>query len=60
MTSLEIVSVKKSIKDYINATVESKELARLIVKEILEEATKEALEEAILEAKVREEDGKDS
>lgn len=45
MTSLEILSVKETIKGYVNSQPLPKEVVRLVLKEVLEEVTKEAYEE---------------
>lgn len=59
MTSLDIISFKKSIKDYINTCGLPKEAARLVLKEIYEEVSKEALSEAYAEAQKAETEAKD-
>lgn len=59
MNSLELISFKKTIKDYIDEHADSKEQARYVLKELLEEVSKESIEEAIGQANSREVDKKD-
>ena len=54
MTSLELISFKKNIKDYIDTCGLPKEAVRLELKEIYEEVSKEALQEAYAEAQEKE------
>lgn len=49
MNSLQIISFKKTIKDYIDSQPIPKEVSRLVLKELLEEVSKEALDEAMAE-----------
>lgn len=58
MTSLDLISFRKNIKDYINTCGIPKEAARLILKEIYEETTKEAIAEAYKEAEKAETEAK--
>ena len=58
MTSLDLISFKKNVKDYINACGIPKEAARLILKEMYEEITKEAIAEAYKEAQEAETEAK--
>ena len=56
MTSLEIISMKQTIKDYLNSCGAPKEISRMVVREVYEDLQREALEEALTEAKEREKD----
>jgi len=60
MTSLDLISFKKNIKDYIDTCGLPKEAARLVLKELLEETTKEAIAEAYAEAKKAETEASDA
>ena len=51
MSSLEVVTFKQSIKDYIANQSMPKEVIRMALKEIYAEVEREAYEELILEAK---------
>lgn len=61
MNSLDILTFKKTIKDYIDSQPLPKEVVRMVVKELLEDISKEALDEAMKEIKEMEdsENGKD-
>jgi len=59
MNSLDLISFKKNIKDYINTCGLPKEAARLVLKEIYEETSKEAINEAYAEAQKAETEAKD-
>lgn len=61
MNSLDILTFKKTIKDYIDSQPLPKEVVRMVVKELLENISKEALDEAMKEIKEMEdsENGKD-
>lgn len=54
MNSLDLITFKKSIKDYVDTCGLPKEASRLILKEVLEEVTKEALNEAMKELSEKE------
>lgn len=58
MKSIEILSVKKSIEDYLEAVEMPMELKRMIVKDIYINVEKKAYEEAMNEVKENE-DGQD-
>ena len=61
MTSLEIISAKKNIEDYLATLKMPKEVIRMVLKEVYAKAEKEAFEEALKEAQEREnEDGEKS
>ena len=60
MNSLELVSLKKNIKDELNKIKLPKEALRLILKEVYEEISREAVEEAIAEANLYEQGGKEN
>lgn len=61
MTSLEIISAKKNIEDYLDTLKMPKEVVRMVLKEIYAKAEREAFEEALKEAQEREkEDGENS
>lgn len=49
MNSIDIITMKKTIKDYIDGQPIPKEVSRLVLKELLEEVSKEALDEAMAE-----------
>lgn len=59
MTTLEILSVKKSIEDYLNAVEMPWELKRMILKDIYINVERKAYEEAMNEVKENE-DGEKS
>lgn len=54
MNSLEVMSFKKSLEDYINNQTMPKEVIRLVLKEIYLGAEKSAIEEALMQAKEKE------
>ena len=54
MNSLDLLTAKKTIKDYIDTCGLPKEASRLILKEVLEEVSKEALNEAMKELSEKE------
>lgn len=54
MTSLQLVSFKKNITDYIESQPLPKEAVRLVLKEILEDVSHKAITEALREAEERE------
>lgn len=56
MTSLDLITLKKTIKDYIEGQPIPKEAARLVLREILEEISKEAIDEAMAELNKKGED----
>ena len=60
MTSLDLISFKKNIKDYIDTCGLPKEAARLVLKEVYEETSKEALKEAYEEANKAETEASDA
>lgn len=47
MNSLDLVTIKKTLKDYIDNQDVPREAMRLILREVLEEVSKEACTEAI-------------
>lgn len=47
MTSLDIITAKKAVKDFMNNLDFPKEVERLILKEIYDEAREEAYKEAM-------------
>lgn len=55
MTSLDIISVKQTIENYINGLDMPKEVIRMVVKEVYQKTEKDAYEEALAQAKEREE-----
>ena len=54
MTSLEIISAKKNIEDYIESLEMPKEVIRMVLKEIYARAERQAFDEALKEAQERE------
>lgn len=54
MSSLEIISFKKSIEDFIASQKLPAEVKRMVVKEIYEDVTAEAAREAMREIKEEE------
>lgn len=62
MTSLDIISFKKNVTDYIKSCHEAGmpfEAMRLSLKEILEETSRQAISEAMAQAKEQEEKEKE-
>lgn len=55
MNSLDLISLKKNIKDYLDNIGLPKEAIRLVLKEVYEEVSKEAINEALEQAKEHEE-----
>ena len=49
MNSLDLITIKKTLKDYIDNQDVPREALRLILKEVLEEVSKEAYTEAMKE-----------
>ena len=47
MNSLDLITIKKTLKDYIDNQDVPREALRLILKEVLEEVSKEAYTEAM-------------
>lgn len=54
MNSLDLITVKKTVKEYIDTCGLPKEASRLILKEVLEEVTREALNDAMKELSEKE------
>lgn len=54
MTSLDIVSARKTIEDYIDGLDIPKEVVRMVVKEIYQKTEKDAYAEALAQAKEKE------
>lgn len=59
MNSLEIISLKKNLEDYLNRQQMPKEVIRLVLKEIYDEIAKASLEEAMKEIGEGENNGTD-
>lgn len=55
MNSLDLISLKKNVKDYLDTCGLPKEAIRLVLREIYEEVQKEAVNEALEQAKENEE-----
>lgn len=55
MTSLEVITFKKTIEDYVKSVDMPMEVKRLVIKEIYEDVHKKALEEVMSEISEREE-----
>ena len=51
MNSLDLISLKKNVKDYLDTCGLPKEAIRLVLREIYEEVQKEAVNEALEQAK---------
>lgn len=56
MNTLEIISFKKTLEDYINKQEMPKEVVRLVLKEIYDNVSKASLEEALNEMRKEEND----
>lgn len=57
MNTLDILSARQTIENYINGLDMPKEVIRMVVKEVYQKTEKDAYEEALMQAKEKE-DGK--